>query len=519
MTEPLEPASAPEDADGRGLGGDARVDAALSTFFADRLAGASFEAIDPIAIVAGRPATPGPARRRRVSRKGWLALAAAASLLVAIALGVGRWWEREPPILGLPEPAPSPTASVLTPSAWDPDVGEWTLTAPSPLESRYDALSFYAEGRYYILGGYAGLTWEVLNNDRGLHGEPVFDGASYDPLTNSWTSLPSVEGVFPWVTASSAAAVVDGRLYVVSPLGAPAHVYSGDPPATGERVAAVLDLRSGGEWTMLPEPPATDARADQVLMAGDDGLFLFADTGSSGAADYVYDFSTGAWAALPRPPQQSLEARRVAVVDDTHLLLQTSTAFGPDGAEIAGGYAILDLATRSWRSTDMRYSGTGPPGSADGIAVVETWGPNEDSPPAVATCWFDGIGGSTGDACVLKELDRDEARITGGLAAREDGLGGGIVVRPLETGTAVSVHHKLFDPRTQVLWWVPPLPGVHYDDNSTDGGLGGAVMSAGEARVLSCFGYSDDSDQRTVIAHDECYLLPVPTPLPGEALR
>lgn len=493
----------------------AEVDAALDSYFSRRLGSARFQAIDPAAITAMAR----PRRSRRASVRRSLLLAAAAVLLLVAAISVPRLLDRPAPITGVPSPAPSQA------NGWKPPPGEWALTAPPPLGHRYDALSFQAEGRYYVLGGYGGLTFDVLHNDSDLHGDPLFDGASYDPVTNTWTSLPSLEGVFPWVTASSAAAVVDGRLYVVSPSAPPRHVYSGSPLLGGERTAAVLDLQGGGEWTMLPAPPATPVRADQVLLGSQDGLFLFADGGDDDwndphqpADDYVYDFGTDTWTALPRSPQQSLRSRQLALLDDTHILLETTSSFTADGAETPGGFAMFDLTTRSWRGVDLPYFDRLPTPLVGGITAVQAWGPKEESPPEVATCRFAGIGGGEEDSCTSIPLTWEEARITGGLAARDD-MGGHIRLRPLSTGTAVSVHDKLFNPLTGVLWRVPPLPGVHYEESSTDGGLTGAEMSAGAGSVFSCFGYTNSFEESTLVTHDACYLLPVPDPLPGEPLR
>lgn len=456
--------------------------------------------------------------RRRPSRPTWLILTIVAALLVA-ALGMTRPWQGQPTTTG----TPASTGSATMPSAWNPRSGEWTPTAPSPLGSRYDALSFYADARYYVLGGYQGLTHQVLNNDQGIHGDPVLDGASYDPATNAWTPLPSLDGLLPWLTASSAAAVVDDRLYVVSPLGPPGHVYSGSPPATGTRAAAVLDLQAGGGWTALPAPPATSVRTDQIMMATERGLFLFADNGpddSSGQDDdCVYEFATGSWRSLPRPPQRSLGSRRAAVLDRTHLLLDTGPSYAKSGTEIPGGSAVFELTARTWRVAALPSFDNLPTGTVDGIAVVETWGPKEDSPPSVSTCSIAGVGGAAADRCATLMLTQGEARVTGGLAARLDDTGGHIVQRQLGTGTAISVHHKLFDPRTKMLWRVPALPGVHYPAGSTDGGLNGATMAAGGGSVLSCFGYTARAEERTLTNHQECYLLPVPDPLPGVRLR
>ncbi len=465
-------------------------------------------------------ATDGASDRRRRTRRTWLNPAVAAALVVA-AIGVTRPWQGQPAATGAP--ASSPAGTATTPSAWHPSAGEWTPTASSPLGSRYDALSFYAGGRYYVLGGYQGLTYQVLNNDQGLHGDPVLDGANYDPATNIWTPLPSLDGILPWLTASSAAVVVGDRLYVVSPLGAPGHVDSGSPPATGKRAAAVLDLKAGGGWTALPAPPATSVRTDQVAMATDRGLFLFADNGPEGSSgkydDCVYEFATDTWRSLPRPPQRSLDSRRATVLDGTHLLLATSPSAAKNGTRIPGGSAVFDLTTRTWRVAALPSFDNLPTGTVDGIAVVETWGPKEDSPPSVSTCSIAGVAGAAADRCTTLMLTQSEARVTGGLAARLDDTGGHIVQRQLGTGTAMSVHHKLFDPRTTMLWRVPALPGVQYSASSTDGGLNGAVMAAGGGSVLSCFGYTARAEERTLVNHQECYLLPVPDPLPGVPLR
>lgn len=410
---------------------------------------------------------------------------------------------------------PAPTAPASPPHTGN---AGWRPTAPSPLGTRYDALAFYAKGRYYILGGYTGMTAKIWNNDQGLHGNPVFDGASYDPATNTWTRLPSTKGVFPWVTASSAAAIADGRLYVVSPLGPPLHVDSGDP-ATGERKAAVLDLRSNAGWTELPAPPATDERANQLLMPTGDGLALFSDGDSTASAGAFFAFATQSWTELPAPPQRSLDSPHAAVLDTTHLWLHTEPGFDADDNDLPGGGAIFDLTTRQWRLAPLPVAENLPTQIVGGLATFDTYGPAEDSPPQITTCHFAGIAGATSDACTTVALSPDEVSVTGGLAARMDDLGGSIVTRLLSTGNAVESQNKLFDPRTQVLWRVPALPGVDYPKDSTEGGPSSAVMAAGGGSVLSCFGYTYDQDAGTLTTHGQCYLLAVPDPLRGVALH
>ncbi|PFG17940.1 hypothetical protein ATK74_2518 [Propionicimonas paludicola] len=411
--------------------------------------------------------------------------------------------------------APAPTTPASTPRTGNPD---WTPTAPSPLGTRYDALAFYAEGRYYVLGGYTGMTAEIWNNDQGLHGDPVFDGASYDPATDTWTRLPSFTDVFPWVTASSAAAIVDGRLYVVSPLGPPLHVDSGEP-TTGERKAAVLDLRPGGGWTALPAPPATHDRGDQLLMSSTDGVALFADGDSTAGRGAFFAFATTSWTPLPRPPQRSLDNPQAALLDATHLWLRTESSYDADDNERPGGNAIFDLSARKWRAVRLLDAESVPTQIVGGLAAFDTYGPGESAPPQITSCHFAGIAGATTDRCTTVKLTADEASTIGGLTARMDDLGGSIATRPLSTGNAVESQGKLFDPRTQVLWQVPALPGVTYPKESTEGGPSSAVMAAGSGSVLSCFGYTHDADTQTLTNHDQCYLLTVPDPLPGTALH
>jgi hypothetical protein len=422
-----------------------------------------------------------------------------------------------PPVGGEPSPA--------EPDAWRPPVGEWALTAPSPLSSRYDALAFFAEGKYYVLGGYSELTHEILNNDWDAHGEPLFDGASYDPATNKWTELPSFSSVFQWMTSSSAAAVVGNQLYVVSPMAAPLHVYNGDPSDTGDRVAAFLDLHSNLTWAAVMAPPPTSSRADQVMMATDEGIFLFADDygRTSDSADemgYVFHFATRGWVKLPPPPQKSLASPKAVPLGSAQLLLSTSPEWDDDGKEVPGGLAIFDLATQIWRAVDsaalyprldLQEQGVA---VVDGVAVVAGRGPKVDSPPEIAICEFAGVGGATADVCDVVALSREAITHTGGLAGRFADLGGKVLHRNLTTGAAAEAFYNLFDPRTNVLWPVPWLPGVHYDEYSTAGELAMTVMAAGGNTVLSCFGYEEQPNE-TVVNHDECYLLPVPNPLPG----
>lgn len=483
--------------------GDADATAAFDTYFREELAGTDFRTIDPATIATGSVT-----HRRPHSRRRWLLPAAAAVLLVVVGAAVVRPWLE-------PRPIPADVAPVT---------GEWLPTAAPPLANRYDALTFFADGRFYLLGGYTGLTMNLLNGVEDEVGQPAFDSAAYDPVTDSWTTLPSFDGIFNWVTADSAAAVIGDRLYVVTPADPPRHVDSVSP-GSGRRELAVLDLRPGGAWTRLAAPPDTPLRANQTLVARGGQLFLFgADYQTENYhysdrptdADAVYDTATNTWQALPASPVESLGDRQATALDPDHVLV-TATE---DYPAIPGGAAILSLADRTWRTVDLpEVSFFLDRTVLDGRVVIATAGgypPDENNlRPTVFVCTFAGIAGASEDHCDQTELAETPP---GGLRAAYDSrLWFGTPPLALPRATAVEAFDNLYDPVHRHFWTVPLLPGDHGPDH----GMGriAVQLTAGPNSLLACFGIDSGSAPTEPAGFPGCSFLRVPIPLPDDSGR
>ena len=125
-----------------------------------------------------------------------------------------------------------------------PRADRWERRAPLPV-SLHHAAAVAVGGRLYVVGGYAGGQWAVLDS--------VFE---YDPGTDRWRArapLPTARGAL-------AAAVIDGRIYAAGGVGAGAAQHGrarGLRPRRGSLGAAGADAGA-------PRPPRGGRRRGEA---------------------------------------------------------------------------------------------------------------------------------------------------------------------------------------------------------------------------------------------------------------
>ena len=162
----------------------------------------------------------------------------------------------------------------------------------------------------------------------------------YDPVTNAWSTAPSLPNEFPAVE-NPAAAVHDGKLYV---FGGSTSAFSGATTS-----AAVFDPATSA-WTMLPAMPVARGGATAQSFGGK--LFVVGGmdaTGESLATVSVFDPLTSTWAAGPTL-QTARDNPGSAVLGDKLFVFGGRTRLA-SGTEVNGTLATverLDTPTSAW---------------------------------------------------------------------------------------------------------------------------------------------------------------------------
>jgi N-acetylneuraminic acid mutarotase len=146
-------------------------------------------------------------------------------------------------------------------------------------------------GKLYRLGG---MTAHNDSSDpEDLHS--LADVTRYDPLSRTWTPLPSL----PTPRSSHDAATLDGKIYVIGGWN-----LAGEPPGSWHASALVFDLDAASpQWDNLPDPPFQ--RRALAVAAADDRIYAIGGILPSGDVSNdvdIYTVSTKQWSKGPTLP-------------------------------------------------------------------------------------------------------------------------------------------------------------------------------------------------------------------------
>lgn len=186
-------------------------------------------------------------------------------------------------------------------AAYDPDSDSWSSMSPAPITSRTLAAVVWTGTRMLVWGG---LTTSLRGGDIA-----AADGASYDPATDRWESIPAAPMAARWQPSY---AWVQRRLVIWGGEsgGNVQNLWGqgGPPHPLPDGAAYDPDARS---WQALAPAPLP-ARSDAVALATDGGQILVwggvtgevndstMDTIASDGA--LYDLASRRWQLLPPPP-------------------------------------------------------------------------------------------------------------------------------------------------------------------------------------------------------------------------
>lgn len=212
-----------------------------------------------------------------------------------------------------------------------PEESTWTELPASPLSGRYGHVTVWTGERMLVWGG----------NGANGDGEPVNDGASYDPATKRWAPMvPSPSGPL-----GAATAVWTGSRMLVwgTPFGGP----GADAVATSQ-VGAAYDPVAD-RWTEIGPSPLRAVGGHSAVWTGSRMLVWGGSVGEASIADGAsYDPATNRWTRLsPTPLAARFDHRAVWTGD--RMLVWGGFAGEESPSRVAfGDGAAYDPATDSW---------------------------------------------------------------------------------------------------------------------------------------------------------------------------
>ncbi len=233
-------------------------------------------------------------------------------------------------------------------AAYDPTGDSWSSISTSPLSVRWGH----------------GAVWSTTTNEMIVwgggvstaSGQQYADGATYDPLTNTWEALPPAPIAPRWK-------------HSMIWTGSEVVIWGGYGTASG----TVGYLRDGARfdpktkiWTKFPEPPASlDGRYDHVSVFSGKELLVWGGYGTSVASSYGRSDGArylpgGSWTSFSTPLDDvfaaGTSAKRYAVqawFGGGKLWLWSGALGNSSSALAQSGGAWYDPATDKWGTMDL----------------------------------------------------------------------------------------------------------------------------------------------------------------------
>jgi hypothetical protein len=232
------------------------------------------------------------------------------------------------------EPMAGGATAPTTEAGWAPAPGAWTALPPGPLSAREAAAAVWTGEELLLLGGLGGPPCPP-NADCTTAGEPLVDGAAFDPVGGTWRVLAPAPA-----TMVSDAVVVGGTVYA---LGWDDPTHRG----LGHIWLLAYDV-AGDSWSIVAGPDGGWMQVPRLAAAGDRVLAFQGSNEQQPVPDLLYDPATGTWSELPVAPFEPTYDRSVVAVGDRLVLLAIPThelgATGPPRYEAA----VLEPGAAAW---------------------------------------------------------------------------------------------------------------------------------------------------------------------------
>jgi N-acetylneuraminic acid mutarotase len=199
--------------------------------------------------------------------------------------------------------------------AFNPSSGTWTTKAPLPAKRAWPSGAAVINGKIYVPGG--------LNPN----GNPTKTLYVYNPSTNTW----STKAPLPVASARGAAAVINGKLYVLTPKASTSVLHRYDP--------------ANNTWTARASVPRAHHYPASGVINGK--LYIAGTMNTDKSPMYgtsVYDPATNTWAERSFMPGQHIGAGSGVIGDKLYVL----GGSGNPGTYESSVYKMYNPATDSW---------------------------------------------------------------------------------------------------------------------------------------------------------------------------
>lgn len=286
-------------------------------------------------LVMSTTAAPGPSTAGPGWQRGLLAAAAVIVVVVGVwALTRNRGHEEIADIAG---PA-----------------DEWTRTAPSPLSPRNAAKSVWTGTEVIVFGGTTQPECPMC--DYAAYGDTLYDGAAYDPATDTWRTIADLPSEASYI---GNAVSVGGDVYYSSTIDL--SLTEPNPETALFHYSVESDV-----WTRIALPDPMPASSQ--LVAGPSSL-LVAAVGVG--PDWWFDpAAVPAWTELPDSPVDGDQGRQYLAVDGDLMLFVQDHETLDNTAQVPFWHtARFDLDTMQWQEgadVEMMY----PPVFAEGSTMA-----------------------------------------------------------------------------------------------------------------------------------------------------
>jgi len=229
----------------------------------------------------------------------------------------------------------------------------WTRTAQSPLSPRNAAKTVWTGSEVIVFSGTTQPECPVC--DYFAYGDTLYDGAAYDPVTDTWRTIADLP---PEASYVGTAVSVLGDVYYATQV---------DPDVQASVVTYALFRYSVADdtWTRLDPGPLSGT----ALVATPGGLVIASSSGHD-APGLFLDATTSEWRTIPADPLLATFGRQYIAVGDDLVLFSQDYERLDNGADVPfWRTARLDIATMSWEETgtaDMMFG----PIFAEGTRIV-----------------------------------------------------------------------------------------------------------------------------------------------------
>ena len=256
--------------------------------------------------------------------------------------------------------------------------------------ARGETAAAVADGRLYVIGGMA-----------GLGGDASAEVSVYDPAGNAWEVAPAL----PAARHHGAAVGLEGTVYVS---GGAASAGDWTPQST----LWALDANAGTWRDLAPMP---EGRLGHRMLAVEATLYVVGGIGETGRA-LAYDVAAGTWTAgaeIPSPPRDHL----AAVVVNGEIWAIGGRAGGQNYARVD----VYDPGTDTWREGPPLPDATSgaTEGVVDGMIFISGGENPSESGGVIDLHWQ--LDTTLGDAAAWQPLSPPPLAVHGAHGAAIDG--------------------------------------------------------------------------------------------------